>query len=106
MATILFWEEDGIHFAYSPALDLTGYGKSKEEAKRSFEITLDAFAKYTHNKGTIYKEPERLGWTINKKKRRVKAPGYEEMLEDNEKPRELVKQPNVIQESREVALAL
>jgi hypothetical protein len=60
--SVLFWEEGGIHYAYSPALDLTGYGKSKEEAKSSFETTLDAFAKYTHNKGTIYKELERLGW--------------------------------------------
>ena len=104
--SVLFWEEDGIHYAYSPALDLTGHGKSKQEAKRSFETTLDAFAKYTHNKGTIYKELERLGWTINKKKRRVKAPDYEEMLEDNETLRELSKRANVVQESREVALAL
>lgn len=63
------WEEEGIHFVFAPALDLTGYGNSEEEAKRSFEVTLAEFLQYTNNKQTFYDELEHLGWSVNRKKK-------------------------------------
>ena len=35
--TVLIWtDENGIHYCYSPTLDLTGYGKTETDAKISF----------------------------------------------------------------------
>ena len=77
---ILSFEEAGIYYVYSPALDLTGYGNSEIEAKNSFQVMLEKFIHYTENKKTVYKELERLGWTVNTKKKRVHPPLEEEML--------------------------
>jgi hypothetical protein len=105
--TTVIWEEDNVHFIYAPALDLTGYGQSLVEARKSFGIVLSGFLRYTHNKGTIFKELEKHGWLINKKKKRVSAPAYEEMLEDNEHFSELVNSnPNLRREDSRVNLAL
>lgn len=92
---ILSFEEDGIKYVYSPALDLTGYGNSEDEAMKSFKVMLEEFIHYTENKKTIYKELERLGWTVNVKKRRVQPPADEQLLEDNEVYRDLKNMPNV-----------
>lgn len=105
-ANVLLWKEDGVHYAFAPSLDITGYGKTEAEAKRSFEVMLDEFLEYTHNKGTIFKELERLGWTVNKKKKRVKAPDHLELLEDNPDYREITSRPGVKHMHRELALAL
>ncbi|RYX82687.1 hypothetical protein EON73_04185 [bacterium] len=103
---ILSFEEDGIKYVYSPALDLTGYGISDTEAQKSFETVLEEFIHYTDNKKTIYKELERLGWTVNAKKKRVQPPADEQMLEYNETYRDLKKMPNVYSSKTKIGLAL
>lgn len=103
---LLVWQEDGIFFQYAPELDLTGYGNSLNEAQSSFQICLNEFVAYTLNKGTIFDELERLGWTINKKKKRVHAPEKSHLLEDNETYRDLLQNPEVSKSSMEVALPL
>jgi hypothetical protein len=101
---VLFWEESGVHYAYSPALDMTGYGKSEQDAKHSFEITMKEFVEYTHHKKTLFKELQRLGWTVNVKKKRAKHPSDAELLADNETYRELKERPNVRVSEMAVAL--
>jgi hypothetical protein len=103
---VVSWEEEGIYYYYSPALDLTGYGKSKQDALKSFDQTLNDFVNYTHNKKTIFEELERLGWTVNKKKKRVQAPSEDQMLEDNETYQKLSNLEGVQLEQKEIALAL
>ncbi len=103
---ILSFEEDGIKYVYSPALDLTGYGNSDAEAMKSFQVVLSEFIHYTENKKTIYKELERLGWTVNAKKRSVEPPADEQLLEDNEIYRDLKNMPNVHSSRTNVDLAL
>ena len=103
---ILMFEEDNIHFVYSPALDLTGYGKSESEAQQSFSVMLEEFVKYTENKKTVYKELMRLGWTVNEKKKRVHPPLEEQLLEDNETYRDLQNNPKVFKSSTKLGLAL
>jgi len=103
---ILIFEEDNIHYVYSPALDLTGYGNSEIEAMSSFEVMLAEFVHYTENKKTVYKELERLGWTVNVKKKRVHPPHEDQLLEDNEIYRDLKNHPNVYTSSTTVGLAL
>lgn len=103
--SLYIWEEDNFTFVYSPVLDVTGYGENEIEAKKSFEITLSEFVSYTHNKNTIFDELERLGWTVNRKKKRVHAPNIDELRSDNETFKDLLKKSNVRSESREVQLA-
>ena len=103
---ILIFDEDNIHYVYSPALDLTGYGNTEEEAKDSFYTMLTEFVNYTENKKTVYIELERLGWTVNSKKKRVNPPKTEQLLEDNETYRDLVNLPNVQSSSTKFGLAL
>ena len=48
---VITFAEDGVFFFYSPALDITGYGKTEEEARSSFQETLGQFLDYaTHKK--------------------------------------------------------
>lgn len=104
--SIFLWEEDSVTYAYSPALDLTGYGLSKEEAKESFETVLHEFIKYTHNKKTIFQELENLGWAVNKRKKRVVSPDFEDLLSDNEHFRHLYKSKDLVRDSSIVNLEL
>lgn len=77
--SLLKFKEDDIVFIYSPALDLTGYGRDGRSAKRSFEITLEEFVNYTTNKGTLDKELRRLGWKVGGSKR---APKFQQPFLD------------------------
>jgi hypothetical protein len=104
--TLFIWEEDKLHYVFSPALDLYGYGKDDAEAKASFEFNLLEFVNYTENKKTIFDELERLGWTTNRKKNRIKAPEITDLMIDNVDLRALISNPNVRQENTYVELAL
>jgi hypothetical protein len=104
--TLILWTEDSVHFQYSPQLDLTGYGKSANEAQSSFEQTLKEFINYTVNKDTLFDELERLGWTTNKRKKRVRAPEEEQLLEDNETYKDLSNMPGITRSTTNFALPL
>jgi hypothetical protein len=81
------FEEDGNTIIYSPAFDLSGYGKNEKEAKVSFELTLDEFIDYTIKKKTIVKELTRLGWKVkfsDKKKRNIKGPELADLITKND----------------------
>ena len=71
---IIKFEEDGCKIAYCPALDVSGYGKSDEEAIESFKISLNEFFKYSTNKKTFEKEMERMGWTISHNNSKTMTP--------------------------------
>ena len=103
---VYLWKEENLVYAMSPALDITGYGYTEEEAQKSFEVMMEEFVSYTHRKKTIYKVLEGLGWTTNKKKKRVAAPLMEDLLRDNEELRNILKRPGVKQYDQELALAL
>jgi hypothetical protein len=81
--TVITFEEDGVYFVYAPAMDLTGYGESLEEAKSSFEQTLEQFVNYGMNKNTFFRELKKLGWKISKKKASV-PPSLVDMINKNE----------------------
>jgi hypothetical protein len=79
---IITFSEDGVFFFYTPALDLTGYGKTEEEAKSSFEETLGQFLDYTTHKKTLLSELKKLGWKVSKKTSR--PPSLVEMINKND----------------------
>ena len=55
LAIFLFKEDDN-YIAYSPALDLSGYGKTEEEARGSFNIVLKEYFDYAIIEETLYKD--------------------------------------------------
>lgn len=61
------FEQGGYVVIYCPPLNLSGYGKTVEEAKQSFSITLDEYFTYTTHKGTLAQDLEKHGWKIKKK---------------------------------------
>lgn len=64
--------EENVTIVYSPALDLSGYGYSQEEAKQSFSEALNEFFRYTSNKNTLDKVLKDLGWAIKGSKNKPK----------------------------------
>lgn len=81
------FQENGNTIIYSPAFDLSGYGKSVAEAKESFEITIGEFLNYTIHKKTLAKELKRLGWKVKNddiKHRRLKTPVLADLIQKND----------------------
>ncbi len=84
---IHFKDENNIHFIYSPHLDLTGYGKSLSEAKKSFTVVFEDFIDYTLKKKTLGKILTELGWELKgsiKKPRKIFAPSITTVIKENE----------------------
>jgi hypothetical protein len=57
-------------------------------------------------KKKIVDELERLGWTTNKKKKRLRAIKKSQLLKDNETYKDLVKMPGISRSSIAVELSL
>ncbi len=87
---IIKFTEANVYFYYTPALDLTGYGNTEEEAQASFEETLGQFFDYTTNKNTLASELRKLGWKIGKRK--LSIPSLPEMLKENKYLAEIFEQ--------------
>ncbi|MEI9933761.1 MAG: hypothetical protein WDM71_02675 [Ferruginibacter sp.] len=81
---VLFFDEDGIYYAYMPSLDLTGYGNTEEEANKSLAVVLDEFLRYTLNKNTFIIELKRLGWKIKSKNKPMSAPQMSDLINTND----------------------
>lgn len=86
--SLFIFEEDANQIVYSPALDLSGYGKTEIEAKKSFNICFEEFITYTTNKDTLVDELKRLGWKIknenSKKKNNYKSPELSDLLKTDD----------------------
>lgn len=80
--------EDGCEIIYCPALDLYGYGVTKQDARNSFDYVLENFINYTTKHGTLNKILFSLGWIINEYENR--PPTLNEMMEINEDLRNLI----------------
>jgi|WetSurMetagenome_2_1015567.scaffolds.fasta_scaffold147012_2 hypothetical protein len=81
---LIMFTEDDTQILYCPAVDVSGYGKTEEEARKSFEITLDQFFKYTTNKKTLSEELKKLGWTLHGKHKPAYPPSMQHLLENND----------------------
>lgn len=79
---IISFEENGCKIIYCPALDLSGYGMTEDEAKESFQISLEEFFRYTIRKKTLEKVLTKLGWTL-KSKKKMTPPSMDVMLANN-----------------------
>jgi len=82
---LIIFEEDNNIIAYCPALDLSGYGSTEEEAKRSFKVTLSEYFRYTVHKKTLAEDLKKYGWTVGRNlKKKLIPPTLENSLQKNE----------------------
>ncbi len=79
---IFLFKEDGNYIAYSPALDLSGYGKTEEEARKSFNVVLNEYFDYCISEGTLCKDLEAHGWSF--KKHEVETPKISVLISRNQ----------------------
>lgn len=87
---VVFFQEEGIFYAYMPSLNLTGYGQTATEARKSLIVVLDEFLRYTFNKNTFFDELKRCGWKIRSKRKPVTAPKMSDLIRTNEQLRDIV----------------
>lgn len=90
--TLLYFIEEGLHYYYSPELDLYGYGQNENQARDSFTTSFAETISYMVNKNTLGAELKALGWTIKKNKNgfRFTPPLFSHMIEENEDVRNIV----------------
>ena len=86
---VVSYEEKELQVIYAPSIDLFGYGKTIDEAKNSFAVTLSEFIRYTTHKKTLEKVLKGLGWQIKKPQRHFIAPSLGYMLDENKQFREI-----------------
>ena len=86
---LISFEEDNVFFVYCPALDLTGYGHNKTEAKKSFSQTLKMYFDYTSDKKTLSKDLELHGWSV-KNNNNLKAPDFDYLFKNNKHLKSIV----------------
>lgn len=60
-------EDTGQYVAYCPALELSSYGDTEDEAQAAFEEALQFFVQDTAERGTLDKLLLALGWRLVKK---------------------------------------
>lgn len=66
LVEVTFVKEEKYIVAYCPALQLTGYGYTEEEAKKSFETELDIFLEETTKRGSLEKYLLENGWILQR----------------------------------------
>lgn len=82
---VYVFKEDDCFIAYSPALDLSGYGDSEEAAKSSFSIVMEQYIAYCLSKRTLVKDLRAHGWKVKSlKQRKMSAPSFDMLLRSND----------------------
>lgn len=83
--------DGGSYIAYSPALDLSGYGESEEAAKDSFAIVMDEYIAYGISRKTLIKDLRAHGWKVKSlKQRKMSAPPFDMLLHNNDVFRDIL----------------
>jgi hypothetical protein len=103
---IISFEEEGTRICYSPALDLSGYGVDEEKAKKSFEVSLKEFLRYTTNNNTLIEELKKLEWEVKGRKnnRIFKLPYLDQLFQNREYLSDIVRNKNFSRTTREVGI--
>lgn len=96
---VFSYREGEVRIMYSPALDLSGYGNTVEEAKRSFGLVLSEYLSYCVENGTLDADLARHGWKKVASEADYKSPDLVSMIEHNSNLRALL-QSNFSKTSR------
>lgn len=60
--SVFIFKEDDVFHAYCPELDLVGYDKTEDGARKSFEWVLKDYFDYTIANGTLEQDLINHGW--------------------------------------------
>lgn len=83
--------EGDMYIIYCPALDLSAYGRTEEEAKKEFTATFEIYINYGMNKKTLVKDLQKNGWKVRSaKQKKMKAPSTKEMINTNSTLRDII----------------
>lgn len=66
LVVLISQEDENTFLAYCPALELSSYGDTLEDAQDAFHEALGIFIEETMGKGTLEKALLSLGWTLKK----------------------------------------
>ncbi len=100
------YEDDSIHYVYSPAFDLIGYGYSQEEARQSWELVLQEYFTYTLNKNTLIKDLQSRGWIVRKGNKYFTPPTFSWLLKNNHDLTEVYDKHNFQKSSKPITVPL
>lgn len=103
---LIEFDEEGIHYVYSPAFDLIGYGKTGEEARGSWQLILEEYFCYALNKNTLIEDLQNHGWALEKKKNYFTPPTLGWMLQNNEQMAEVYNKHNFTKTTQPIAVPL
>ncbi len=96
---LVIYEEDGFHIAFAPAIDLSSYGNSLDNALEEFKVAISVYFDYTLKKSTLEKDLLALGWKIEKRRsRRFIPPTLDELKKKNNYIGHIMNQPNLIRQ--------
>lgn len=84
MLDVYLFLDGDTYIAYSPALDISGYGTSEEDAKNSFSIVMEEYIDYGIKKRTLVKDLRAHGWRVKSlRQHKMAAPSLESLLNSN-----------------------
>lgn len=99
------FQEDGAHIVYCPALDMSAYGDTDEEAKQAFAKSLSMYFDYCQKKNTLFQDLKNHGWIIkSKKQKKIKAPSFDKMLQTNDLFRDIARNKDYVKYSTEIEI--
>ena len=86
---VVFFMENNVWIAYAPALDLSGYDYTEDGAKRSFQIVLEEYLRYSVQNHTLENDLAQHGWN-KKKEEQFSSLDFLGLLSQNERLRGVV----------------
>jgi hypothetical protein len=109
IAMFSFKENDNF-IVYTPHLEVSGYGKSEEEAMNSFNTCLGEFLDYITNKKTMHTVLSQLGWELKKGSvkhpKKITAPQWTDLLKSNEDLTRILANQEFSKKDRDLAIAV
>ncbi|KAA6318050.1 hypothetical protein EZS27_031887 [termite gut metagenome] len=89
------FKEDNACIVYCPAMDLSAFGETYEEAKKEFQEIFTTHIEYCIQKNTLIKDLRNHGWVIkSKNQRKIKAPTTEILLGRNDTLKDIIYNKN------------
>lgn len=76
---VVIKKEGDYYIAYCPALEITGYGKTVEDAQNSFDIEVEIFFEETQKNGSLERYLLRNGWRLQQSPKAYYEPPRQDM---------------------------
>jgi len=102
--SLVEFKEKNQYIIYSPALDLSGYGTTAKEAKKSFAEVLAYFLEYAMENQTLSQDLKRLGWKITDKQ--ITPPSLKNIILHNQNFVDIFENHNLKKISQKIEIPL